>query len=44
MRAVLAIQGGEAPAGLDGAPGPFSGHALASNGLLHDQALELIGD
>ena len=30
--------------GLDGAPGPFSGHALASNGLLHDQALELIGD
>ena len=30
--------------GLDGAPGPFSGNALASNGLLHDQALELIGD
>ncbi|MCY1683187.1 histidinol-phosphatase [Kocuria sp. SL71] len=30
--------------GLDGAPGPFSGNAVASNGLLHDQALELIGD
>ena len=30
--------------GLDGAPGPFSGNAVASNGLLHDQVLELIGD
>jgi histidinol-phosphatase len=30
--------------GLDGAPGPFSGNALASNGLLHDDALEYLGD
>ncbi|WP_144792081.1 histidinol-phosphatase [Kocuria palustris] len=29
--------------GLDGAPGPFGGDAAASNGLLHDQMLELIG-
>lgn len=29
---------------LDGSPGPFGGNAAASNGLLHDQLLELIGD
>lgn len=29
---------------LDGSPGPFGGNAAASNGLLHDQMLELIGD
>lgn len=29
---------------LDGAPGPFGGSAAASNGLLHDQVLEVIGD
>jgi histidinol-phosphatase len=30
--------------GLDGAPGCWSGNALATNGLLHDQVLARIGD
>ena len=30
--------------GLDGKPGPFSGNAIASNGPLHDAALEYLGD
>lgn len=29
---------------LDGAPGPFGGNAVATNGVLHDQVLDLIGD
>ncbi|MDO4254177.1 MAG: histidinol-phosphatase [Kocuria sp.] len=29
---------------LDGSPGPFGGNAAATNGLLHEQVLELIGD
>lgn len=29
---------------LGGAPGPFGGNAAATNGLLHDQVLEIIGD
>jgi len=27
---------------LDGAPGPFGGNAVATNGLLHDEALRLL--
>ena len=30
--------------GLDGEDGPWSGNAVATNGLLHEQVLELIGD
>ena len=30
--------------GLDGKPGPFSGNAIASNGHLHDAALDYLGD
>ncbi|PJI95218.1 histidinol-phosphatase [Luteimicrobium subarcticum] len=30
--------------GLDGADGPFSGNAVASNGLLHDAVLDRLGD
>lgn len=29
---------------LDGTPGPFGGNAAVTNGLLHEQVLELIGD
>lgn len=29
---------------LDGSPGPFGGNAAATNGVLHEQVLELIGD
>ncbi|MGH3489834.1 MAG: inositol monophosphatase family protein, partial [Actinopolymorphaceae bacterium] len=29
---------------LEGAPGPYGDHALASNGLLHDEALALLDD
>lgn len=29
---------------LDGSPGPFGGNAAATNGLLHEQVLEFIGD
>ncbi|GMA88533.1 hypothetical protein GCM10025868_37830 [Angustibacter aerolatus] len=28
---------------LDGAPGPWGGDALATNGLLHDDVLRLLG-
>ena len=28
---------------LDGAPGPFGGNAIATNGLLHDEVLSLLG-
>ena len=46
MAALVAIveEAGGRFTGLDGAPGPFSGNAVASNGLLHDQVLDLIGD
>ncbi len=38
----IVTEAGGAFTGLDGVSGPFSGDALASNGLLHDQALELL--
>ena len=28
---------------LDGAPGPWGGNAVATNGLLHDEVLALLG-
>lgn len=35
----IVLEAGGRFTGLDGTPGPFSGHALASNSLLHDSAL-----
>ncbi len=29
---------------LDGSPGPYGGNALATNSLLHDEVLGLLGD
>ena len=35
-------RGGRTFTGLDGAPGPHSGNAAASNGILHDALLEYL--
>lgn len=40
---VIVTEAGGRFTGLDGEPGPGRGHALASNGLLHDAALRALG-
>jgi histidinol-phosphatase len=39
---VIVREAGGRFTGLDGVDGPWSGNALASNGLLHDEALEMV--
>ncbi|MFH8348055.1 histidinol-phosphatase [Streptomyces sp. NPDC018045] len=42
--AVVVQESGGRFTGLDGVPGPHSGNAAASNGLLHEELLNYIGD
>ncbi|CAM5475474.1 Histidinol-phosphatase [Streptomyces rimosus subsp. rimosus] len=42
--AVVVQEAGGRFTGLDGVPGPHSGNAAASNGLLHEELLNYIGD
>ncbi|MFD9816865.1 MULTISPECIES: histidinol-phosphatase [Streptomyces] len=42
--AVVVQEAGGRFTGLDGVPGPHSGNAAASNGLLHDDLLSYVGD
>lgn len=42
--AVIVEEAGGRFTGLDGRPGPHSGNALATNGRLHDLAMEFVGD
>ncbi len=42
--AVVVQEAGGRFTGLDGAPGPHSGNAAASNGLLHEELLSYVGD
>jgi histidinol-phosphatase len=37
--AIVVTEAGGTFTGLDGRPGPYSGNAVASNGLLHDEML-----
>jgi histidinol-phosphatase len=38
----VVLEAGGGFTSLDGVPGPFGGNALATNGLLHDEALEVL--
>lgn len=42
--AVVVKEAGGQFTGLDGKPGPHSGNAAASNGLLHEDLLGYLGD
>ncbi|WP_020575826.1 inositol monophosphatase family protein [Actinopolymorpha alba] len=42
--AVIVEEAGGRFTSLEGTPGPYGGNALATNGLLHDEVLSLIGD
>ncbi|ADI07139.1 fructose-1,6-bisphosphatase [Streptomyces bingchenggensis BCW-1] len=42
--AIIVQEAGGSFTGLDGAPGPLSGNAAASNGLLHGELLSYLGD
>ncbi|MFI6346592.1 histidinol-phosphatase [Streptomyces sp. NPDC050560] len=42
--AIVVTEAGGTFTGLDGVPGPHSGNAAASNGLLHDVLLDHLGD